>query len=688
MLNRFLGMTALAAAQLFAPMAHSQAIEEIRVTADPLSGVDGHMIRPTDVLNKEQLKSRNLQNIGETVSGELGVSSSDFGAGAGRPVIRGLAGGRVKVMENGVSTMDVSTISNDHAVSTEPVFAEQVEILRGPATLLYGSGASGGLVNVVSNRIPKAVPESPEGNALAQYESVNNGFTGAADLTAGGSNLALYLGGMYRDTSDYSIPGFAEAQPDEGEEPGKVENSAVESDNVSAGVSYIDELVSFGTSISGTNSQYGIPGHHHHEETAPVVEEVGGVTVDMEQVRYDFNGSLKSTLPAIKELRTRWGYNDYEHSEVEPDGAIGTTFTNEELEGRVEAIHNPLAKVWDGVIGIQLNNRDFAAIGEEAFVPASEQDTLAAFLVEKADFDRWHVDLGMRYEDQQSESMTGGGADHGLISFSGGANFDVATDHEIGFSLGRFQRGPTIEELFAEGPHLATNAFEVGNIDLRDETSTNLDLHWHKVDGKQTFRINLFYNLIDDFIYLQEQDLNNDGAADRVAEDFSGDVAEILDADETEEPLLLFHSQADARFYGIEAETIFGLGEVDGAMLNLRLWGDYVEGELKNGGALPRITPWRLGSGLEYENEGWSFNLDYTFTGKQNDTAPLEEPTPGYHMLNAYAGYSFDMAPTTLTVFIRGTNLLDDEARRHTSFVKNIAPLPGRSGLIGVRATF
>ena len=668
-------------------------IEVITVTADPLGNVDDHFIQPTQVLDSEDLKRRSIQSIGETVSGELGVTSSDFGAGVGRPVIRGMGGGRVKVLENSIDSMDASTISSDHAVTTEPVFAEQIEILRGPATLLYGSGASGGLVNVVSNRIPREVPDGIEGGAVIQYETVNEGFTGSGEFNGGSGGLALHLSGMKKDTKDYDIPGFADAhhgeeEEEEGEEEveGILENSSANTESITGGLTFINDTGSIGFSVSGLNSLYGIPGHSQHEEE----EEEGGVTIDMEQIRYDFSASLNKPFNGIQEVKTRWGYNDYEHAEVEPSGEIGTNFSNEELEGRIEIIHDPIGSGdWDGALGIQINSRDFSAVGEEAFLPPAKQDAIAVFLVEKADFGQWHVDLGLRYEDQDSESITGDTASHGLISLGGGASYDYSDGYELGLSVGYSQRGPAIEELFSNGPHAATNSFEIGNTALGDEASTNIDLHWHKNEGNFKFKVNLFYNLIDDFIYLQEQDINNDGFADRVEEDFSGEISEILDPDEDEEPLLLFHTQNDAEFKGFELEGIINLFNSERGNLNLRVWTDYVDAKLKDGGGnLPRISPWRIGTGLDYRKGSWDLNLNLVHTAEQNDTAALEEATPGYNMLNLYAAYNFDMGNSSFTLFARGTNLLNEEARRHTSVVKDIAPLPGRSGIFGIRALF
>ena len=665
-------------------------IEVVNVTANPLSDVDGHIIQPVNVLTKEELKRRSVQNIGETVANQLGVSSADFGAGVGRPVIRGLGGARVKVLQDGIGSMDASSTSADHAVTGEPVFARQVEILRGPATLLYGSGTSAGLVNIVNDRILDRVPEGVEGDVLAQYETVSDGFLGAAQLNAGVGNFAFHFDGMLRDRDDYDIPGFSETEPDAGEEADVQENSFLESEVVTGGVSWVGDRGFIGFSVNSLNSEYGIPGEHHHEEEGEEEEEEeeeGGVFIDLEQTRYDLKGRLDQPVQGLRWVRTRWGYNDYEHAEVEPSGEIGTQFDIEELEGRVEAAHDTLAG-WDGVIGMQYNDREFSAVGEEAFVPPAEQDSIAVFLVETRDLGDLHLDLGFRYEDTDSNSSTGASVDHQTFSASAGIDWHYAEGYKAGVSFSHSQRAPTIEELFSNGPHLATNAFEIGNVGLDQEDANNIELHWRKTSGRFTVTANLFYNQINDFIFLQEQDLNNDGVADRVEEDFSGDPAEILDPDEDEEPLLLFHTQDDADFIGFELEGMVNIFSDKRGNMDLRLWTDYVEAERDGGANLPRITPWRIGAGLNYARGPFNLSVEYTHTGDQNDTAPLETATQGFDMLNIYASYTYDFDGTEFTVFARGTNLLDEEVRRHTSFVKDLAPLPGASGIIGIRSSF
>jgi len=632
----------------------------------------------------------NVSNIGETLANEPGVSSSDFGPGSGRPIIRGLGGSRVKILENGIGTMDLSTISVDHAVSIEPANARQIEIFRGPTTLLYGSGASGGLVNVVNDRILNYVPANLEGDLSFNYDTVTDGMTGTASINTGTKNLALHLDAMVRDTDDYAIPGFAELEPDEPEQ-GTLENSSLKMDSIGIGASYVGAQGFIGFAVSQSASDYGVPGGHgHHEEEEDAdteEEEEGGVRIDMRQTRYDLEAVLDNPVPGLQQIKTRWAYNDYEHDEVEGNGDVGTRFNNNELEGRIDFLHAPIAN-WNGVVGLQYRDKDFSAIGEEAFVPPATLDSVAVFALEKGDFGRWHLELGARYEKQEVKTDVGTRAEHTAYSLSAGASWEYTEGYQLGLSVTRAQRAPTIEELFSDGPHLATTTFEVGNPSLDEETSTNIDLYWHKTAGQFTFSANFFYNQIDDFIFLQEQDLNADGIADRVEEDFAGDPADILDPAEDEEPLLVYQTQSDAEFLGFELEALMRVLDDERGVLDARLWADYVKAERDPNTHLPRITPWRFGTGLNYAHKAWYASLDYIRTNKQNNTAPLETTTSGYDMLNAYLAYTVKLANTELILFVRGTNLLNEEARRHTSFVKNLAPLPGRSGTFGIRAAF
>ena len=703
-----------------------ESIEEIIVTADPLGDVEGHMMRPVQVLAKEELKSRSIRNIGETVANELGVSSSDFGAAAGRPVIRGLAGSRVSVMENGISTLDVANMSADHAVPTEPAFARQVEIFRGPATLLYGSGASGGVINVVNDRILKYVPETLEGDIAIQYETVSDGVNGMGSFNFGTGNFAVHLDGMKRNTDDYDVPGYAELDADEGEmERGVLENSSIETENVSGGISWIGRRGFIGFSVSRLDSNYGIPGSHfhggegeedHHDEEGEEDHDEeegeedhdeeegeeedhheeegeeghggeGGARIDLGQTRYDLEADIDEPFPGIHRIRTRWTYNDYNHNELEASGEVGTAFDNDEVEGRVEIIHHPIG-IWQGAFGLHYRNKDFAAVGEESFVLPSKKETIAAFLLEKGDLGNWRTEFGARYEYQETSADTGEETSHDLFSVSGGVSWDYAEGYEVGLAVTHAQRAPALEELYADGPHLATTTFNIGDTGLGKEKSTNFDFFWHKTAGKLTLTANLFYNRIDDFIFLKEQDLNGDGFADRVEEDFDGDPADILEPGQDGTHLLVAQVQQNADFMGFELEAVVHALHGDYGALDVRLWADYVEGKRSDDVSLPRITPWRYGAGMTYFQGPWYGSLSYTRVNKQNDTALFETPTRGYHDLNLYVSYRISHGDNDVTLFVSAANLLDEEIRRHTSFVKELAPMPGRSGIFGVRVSF
>jgi len=300
---------------------HDHEIPEIIVTADPLGDVDGHFVAPTTVLTGDALERESMRSIGDAVANQLGVSSSDFGASVGRPVIRGLGGARVRVLENGIGTMDVSTISADHGVSTEPLFAEQIEILRGPATLLYGSGASGGLVNVSNARIASELPDDVELNLYGHYDTAAEEWLGAFKLDAAlGRHVAVHFDGLRRDNDDVSIPGFASVQPDADERPGTLANSSADAHNYTGGASIIGEDGYFGIAVSQYDNEYGVPGAHGHDEhddEAEEAEEEGGTRVDMKQSRYDLAGAWHLDRFMIERAKIRWGFNNYGHDEIE-----------------------------------------------------------------------------------------------------------------------------------------------------------------------------------------------------------------------------------------------------------------------------------------------------------------------------------------------------------------------------------
>lgn len=648
-----------------------EVLPPIIVTASPLGSEERHIAQPVEILEGDELRRKQALTIGETLAREPGISASDFGLGASRPVIRGLAGSRVRLLENGIGSMDVSNLSPDHAVSIDPLQANQIEILKGPATLLYGSGAIGGVVNLVTDRIPTAVPDAPAADSFFRYDSASDERSGGGRLEAGFGNFAMRFDGLKRTTSDYAIPGFASLNPEPGDRPGELANSDVDTENLAGGGSYVADRGYLGFSVAHFASNYGIPGRG---------DEVG-VRIDLDQLRYDIAGEIESPSPGIEQLKFALGHNDYRHRELEPGGEIGTDFQNDEYEGRIELLHDPVLD-FHGALGVQVRHQDFVASGEEALTPPVLGRSIGVFLFEERDLEAWHFELGARYENTHYDAEeTAPDSDHDLYSLSAGTKWEFTDGYSAGLSLTRAQRAPGIEELYNDGPHLATLTFERGDPALGQESSNNLDLSLRKHEGRWTFEIAAFANLIEDFIFGDSVDEDGDGVADRVDEE--GALSPEGDL------LRLDFVQDDAFFYGAELETSYGLvrssrfGEVDA-----RLYADYVRGKLTDGDNLPRITPPRFGGGLEYRIGAWQGDFEVTRIAEQEDNAALETETDGYTLVELGLSYTPGTEPANLSLSIRGTNLLDEDARRHTSFVKDIAPLPGRSALVTLRALF
>jgi iron complex outermembrane receptor protein len=657
-----------------APAARAQnhaEIDEVIVTGMPRDRARGELAQSITVVGGDELERIRASNLGETLANQLGVSSSHFGAGASRPIIRGLAGARVQMLEDGIDTMDAATISDDHAVTVEPLAADQIEIFRGPTTLLYGSGAIGGVVNTVTTRIPARAPEDGfEGAVEVRGDSAADARGAALRLDGGAEQFAWHLDAGRRDSEDYEIPGFAHADADvaeAGEAFGILPNSAAESDSMAFGGSWLGDDGFLGVSFNAYDTLYGIPGHDHEEEGAlPPVQEPEAVRIDLEQRRVDLRGGFENLSGIIEGVNVRFGVNDYEHVELEGEEA-GTQFTNDAQELRVELLHRAAGN-WRGAFGMQLGGREFAAIGDEAFVPPVETETLGLFVVEDVDLPAWDLSLGARVEsvehtpsnglpvfDDQATSFSLGG----VRSFGGGYSF-VAT-------LAVAERLPVTEELYSDGPHLATGTVQIGDATLRAETAQHLDFGLRGRHERLDWSVTTFYTQYDDFIYL----------ADTATVDAAADL-----------PIFVF-TQADADFAGVEAEVFVRLLEEGTNAVDLRLFADYVRGELASGEPLPRLPPLRYGARFEYHNERLLVGLEATRYDDQDDVAPFEIETPGYMLMNADFRWRLTGAMgREIELFANASNLGDDEARKHTSFVKDVAPLPGRNYALGLRSRF
>ncbi|SEN17735.1 TonB-dependent receptor [Nitrosomonas marina] len=662
---------AIAIALYDIPAALAQKSEDVAempgiiVTAPVNLGSEPHWVRPERVLQDDELRRKREAGLGDMLSRELGVSSSSFGPGASRPIIRGQDSSRVQVLESGVGMGDLSVISPDHAVASDTLNASRIEILRGPATLLYGSGTSGGVVNVLSDRIPDRMYKSVLGHFEGRFNSALEERSGVFSASGGHGKFAWHVDGAKRKTNDVKIPGRADRN-DPGSEKGMIRNSAIDSSNISAGGSYIGERGYVGVSVSRLDNFYGIPG----PESAKI---------DMGQTRYGLAGELDSPVSGFQKLKMRVNYNDYRHDELEDTGEIGTRMNNNEVDGRFELMHLPVAS-WQGVLGMQFQHQDFTARGEEAFLPSTHSHSVGVFVLEQYQWRRWLFEIGGRVEhaNRNPADVSLSAKDFNLYSVSAGSAWKFVDGYQIDLTATRGQRAPIINALYANGVHVATNTFDVGDSNLSKETSNNIDLSLQKTDGAVTGRVNLFYNLIHDYIFQRARDSNGDGLAD-----FVNDEGE-LDLNGTF--LVQDFAQTRAHFYGLEAETRVA---VLPDRLNMRLFTDIVYGKLKNDGNIPRLTPFRFGLVFDYFQGNWQGNFNVTRVTRQERTAALETGTPGYTLMNAELGYRFKRGELSYhTLFLQGRNLLNEDMRVHTSFLKDVAPLPGRAVVVGIRGTF
>jgi iron complex outermembrane receptor protein len=659
-------------------------IDQIIVTATPLSRTVEELAQPTTVLYGNELAKKQSTSIGETLSQEPGLSSSYFGPVSSRPVIRGQFGERVRVLANGLDALDASALSEDHQTTVEGLLAERIEIIRGPATLLYGSGAAGGLVNVVDTRFIEEPLEEPfsGGIALGADTAVGN-RNAAARVHFGTKSIAFNADYFRRSTDDIEIPGYAESKAlreqeaaegggaEEGEEAfGSVENTDSETSGGALGVSLVGDRGFVGVSVSGFDSEYGIPGHEHAEEPAPLppIEEEEFVRIDLEQTRIDAKGEYNVDGEFLSGIRFRAAVNDYIHTELE-GAETGTIYDVQGTDGRLELKHANWHGL-EGAIGLQYKRIDFDAIGDEAFVPASDTKRTSVFIYEELGLtDSFVLQGSARFEDQSITGATlGERYDDRAFGASIGAVWRPTELLRLSANLALTQRHPNATELYADGPHVAAQRYERGSVTLGNgildkEQSTNFDLTLHGDSGRIEWSITGFINSVDDYILLRPTALELD-----------------------ELPVYDF-DQADVEFVGMEAEALFELWDEDHRHLHLRVFADFVNAEENvTGDNLPLIPPRRLGLSLHGDWRAVDASVSATFVEDQDDVALSELPTEGYTLMNAEVSYTFE--ESGVYVFLRGTNLLDEEIRQHTSPLKDLVPLPGRSLHFGLRYDF
>ncbi|MES2709036.1 MAG: TonB-dependent receptor [Verrucomicrobiota bacterium] len=688
-----------------------QALEPVVVTASPLDRTLFEQAQPVSVLSGEELKQALQPTLGETLSKLPGVSSTGFAPGASRPVIRGMGDDRIRILSNGVGTVDVSNVSPDHAVTLDPLVMDSVEVVRGPAALLYGPNGVGGVVNVLDSRVPQerlepglgGLPVS--GKLDSRYDTGSDLWSGGGAVNFGLGPVVIHFDGFRRESDDMVIPGDARSErlrqreplpSGESEDRNRLPNSATDTQGGALGASWIWDKGFIGASYSIFDSNYGT-----------VAEKT--VTIDLDQSRWDGRGAFYDPFAGIREINYKFGYSDYTHTEFEgPE--VGTVFNIEGYDGRVEVKHQKLGP-FEGAFGYQTTHSSFSALGEEAFLPPTESDTWSAFLFEEAVTGSLRWQWGLRYDhstvDSETYSDFGPGRDRSFDALSGSAGvvWELSDDYNLAFNASYTQRAPTYVELLADGPHLATGAYERGDDGLDLEKSIGFDLTLRKQSGFVTGSAGLFYQHFNDYIALMPTGedflFGEDGEFENLPiqnyratdADFAGGELEatfhLLAPAEAPAPASAALSGKNP--VGKSPVTPSGTVTATGAdrSLDLELRADYViTRDLDNGGSLPRIPPFRASAALVYRYQRLTARLEGQYAAAQFRTADEELPTDSYFLINAGLNYRVLEGPVTVDVFLRGTNLGNEEARQHTSFLKDIAPMQGRALLVGLQAGF
>jgi iron complex outermembrane receptor protein len=685
-------------------------LDNVVISAHSFDQGQDEMAQPATLLTDEALERQRATSLGETLSAQAGIHNSSYGSSVGRPVVRGMSGARVKVLQDGIDTLDASSVSPDHGVNADTFNAKKIEVLRGPATLMYGSGAFGGVVNVVDERIPTGLAES-ETHIRLQYDAVNQGKTvginhsDVVDLSAG-NELHWRVSASHFRSDEYELPklkeedheGESEAEHEEYDEEAATDTLANSdtsyNNNITFGSSYVFASGYAGMAFSESKSEYGLPGHEEHEEGDVVGEtaeeheehESDGARIEMRQRRIDLDSRFDQPIAGIESAKFRIGFNDYRHDEIE-GGSVGTKFRRKGFEGRSEILLAPVESVFETeisqAVGIQFSQDNFKAVGHDAVVPETDSSTVGVFWLGKTQVSDWGIELGARLEQaqlspDQPDSINASCEDQGLspdqykdkdfdthsvsLGLVRDLNFANTQGWQVTGSLTSAQRAPATQELFSCGAHAATQTFDIGNPDLKIEQALNVELGVRKTEGRLTSALNLYQNQISDFIYAQ-----NTG---RVVDGF-GEYQFV---------------QQDTTFVGGELTLAYQF--VDGLMLTGIA--DRVRAD-----DLPRIPADRIGLGFEASSMAlFSMQSDWMLYGqwqqvqKQDQVANNEEVTLGYDLLTLGMTYQSVLAKSEYRIDFKANNLLNEEVRQHTSFVKEQAPQPGRNISLGLSMSF
>ncbi|MEP2236096.1 MAG: TonB-dependent receptor [Alteripontixanthobacter sp.] len=680
---------------------HNRQMDEegiIIVSAQGLRELD--ILAGTSIIEGAELQRELAGQLGETLQELPGVSTTAFAPGSSRPVLRGLQGERIRTLVDGIGVLDVSNLSVDHAVSIDPLTAERIEVLRGPAVLLYGSQAIGGVVNVIDKRIPRRVPDEPvHVDALFAGDTASNLYEGAASLDVPiGNSFVVHVDGSYRNTDDFDVGGFtvaptlraeilaeaaeeaAEGELDEAEElreaaaqEGFVPNSFTETASGNVGFSYIGAGGTIGFSAGIYDTLYGVPGRpgagHHHGEEGEGEEEAGEeegeerVTIDLRQYRYGMLAEVDLGSGFFETLNFRGGYSNYTHTEFEGE-EVGTVFDVEGIEARLELVQSETGPL-RGAVGVQYLFRDFEAVGEEAFVPPNRTESFAVFALQELGDGPLQVEFGGRFETTSVDSQPLGlSRDFGTISGALGLAYQIPAGLRLGASASYTERAPSAQELYSAGPHIATQAFEIGNPALTKESAIGGELSARGSIGIADLSLAAFYTAFDDYIFLS-----------------------ATGAEEEDLPVFAY-LQEDADYYGAEGQVVLNFAEGEDFRFLTDLRAEYVRAERDNGTNLPRIPPWSLYGAAEVGTGPFDVRGEVQWFAEQDDVAPFETVTDDFTLVNASVTWAPFADRPGVTVIGKVDNIFDVVGRHHASFTKDFVPITGRNFKLSVRTSF
>ena len=664
--------------------------DDIVVTAPFVERLD--ILSGTSAISGEVLAEKTRAQLGDILTSLPGVSATSFSPGASRPVLRGYQGNRVAVLTDGIGNIDASNTSADHAVTIDTLTVERIEVLRGPAVLLFGGQAVGGAVNALDKRIPRSIPdEAIHIDALAGYGSAARDWSGGASIDMPITDrVIVHLDGSYRNSDDLRTGGyvlspnlraevldFAAEETSEGNleeaaeatelanQRGRIANSAVTTWTAGGGIAFIEDGGNLGVSYSIYDTNYGIParpGATHAHAAAETTEEAP-VTIGLRQYRLDFRGAVNLGDGLFDKLRLRAGYADYTHTEFEGD-EIGTIFNSQGIEARAEFVQND-RNGWRGASGVQYQTRDFEAIGAEAFVPPNKTRQYGLFTLQEYTKGNLDAEVAVRFDTAELRAdILGLTRSFNNVSAAFGLGYHIG-DLKIGANISRTGRAPAVEELFSNGPHIATQAYEIGDPNLKSERAWNGELYARYETPGTAFSATLYTNRFDNFIYEAE----------------TGNIKDDL-------PVFQYF-QNDAKVWGVEFQASKRLASFGSSDLSVDGVADYTRAKISSGGGnAPRIPPLRLLGGVELTNARFDLRGEVEYSDDQTKTAIFETPTDGFTLVNASATWRPFGRDRNIALIASVNNIFDVTARRAASFTKDFVPLTGRDFRVTARLSF